>query len=212
MLRARERQRRSANTQITPPCGTIVSVPRARSMRAVMPCASTPQPDCTAMYCTPSTSNEVGTPVMPEFVRYCHSSSPVAASNAWKYRSFVPPREHEPAGRRHDGPPVRRLILVRPHSLARAQVPGLQLADVVGALGDDEIDGLRARVLLAGPVLDFFADEVLAEVLVGRNVEIARAGVVRGRRPVLTAPQRRAVDRRLADCRACAIGRTRAGP
>src|SRR5690606_41076735 len=60
-------------------CGTTVLVPRKRSMRPSMPYASTPQPDCTAMYCTPSTSNDVGTPVMPELVRNCHSNRPVRA-------------------------------------------------------------------------------------------------------------------------------------
>src|SRR5215831_16619325 len=40
----------SANTQITPPWGTSVLVPRNVSSRACMRWASTPQPDCTATY------------------------------------------------------------------------------------------------------------------------------------------------------------------
>src|SRR5437762_13201622 len=59
-------------------------------------CASTPQPDCTATYCTPSTAKELGTPVMPEFVRHCQSGSPVLPSNARKYRSLVPPAKTSP--------------------------------------------------------------------------------------------------------------------
>ncbi len=47
----------SANTQITPPCGTLFSKPATLPASASwMRCASTPQPDCTAMYCVPSTS------------------------------------------------------------------------------------------------------------------------------------------------------------
>src|SRR5207244_2993714 len=63
---------------------------------------STPQPDCTAMYCTPSTANELGTPVIPELVLNFHSSAPVLASNAQKLRSLVPPRNTRP-------PPVVRI-------------------------------------------------------------------------------------------------------
>src|SRR5262245_25371657 len=45
----------TANTQITPPWGTCVVVPMVWSRRAIIFCASTPQPACTAMYWTPST-------------------------------------------------------------------------------------------------------------------------------------------------------------
>ena len=48
------------------------------------------------MYCTPSTAKELGTAVMPEFVRHCHSGSPVFASKARKYRSLVPPAKTSP--------------------------------------------------------------------------------------------------------------------
>src|SRR5438874_1372045 len=61
-----------------------------------MRCASTPQPDCTAMYWTPSTAKELGTPVMPELVRHCHSGSPVFPSKARKNRSLVPPAKTRP--------------------------------------------------------------------------------------------------------------------
>src|SRR5690606_14974057 len=82
---------RTANTQTTPPCGTMVSWPKKPSTRRCEPTASTPQPACTATYCVPSTSNVTGTPITPEFSRRCHSTSPVSASNARNQRSAVPP-------------------------------------------------------------------------------------------------------------------------
>lgn len=46
----------SANTQITPPCGTCTSYPGMMPRRtSCLRSASTPQPDCTATYCLPST-------------------------------------------------------------------------------------------------------------------------------------------------------------
>src|SRR5438132_1018553 len=54
------------------------------------------------MYCTPSTANELGTPVTPELVLNCQSCAPVLASNAQKLRSLVPPRNTRP-------PPVVRI-------------------------------------------------------------------------------------------------------
>ena len=53
--------------------------------------ASTPQPDCTAMYCSPSTSKDEGTPVTPELAGYSHSILPVVALKARNMRSLVPP-------------------------------------------------------------------------------------------------------------------------
>ncbi len=47
----------TANTQTTPPCGTLFSRPGTLPTNASwMRCASTPQPDWTAIYCVPSTS------------------------------------------------------------------------------------------------------------------------------------------------------------
>lgn len=47
----------TAKTHTTPPCGTLFSKPGTLPANASwMRCASTPQPDCTAMYCVPSTS------------------------------------------------------------------------------------------------------------------------------------------------------------
>ena len=58
--------------------------------------ASTPQPDCTAMYCLPSTAKDTGTPVTPELVGNSQSSLPVLASNARNMRSLVPPENTRP--------------------------------------------------------------------------------------------------------------------
>ena len=89
------------------------------------------------MYCTPSTSNEVGTPVMPELVLYCQSSLPVRGVERAEYAVVGAAAEHEAAAGGHDGAPVHRLgILCVQARLPRAQVPGLQLADVARRLGD----------------------------------------------------------------------------
>ena len=47
----------TANTQITPPCGTLLSIPILLVASASwMRWASTPQPDWMAIYCVPSNS------------------------------------------------------------------------------------------------------------------------------------------------------------
>src|SRR5690606_30235327 len=99
--------------------------------------------------------------------------------------------ENEAACGREDGAPVRRLERGGPHLLTGAEVPRLQLADVVRAL--DDVEGrLRACVALAGLVLDLDAGDRAAVVLVRRDVQEAGLRVVRLRRPVPAAPQRRA--------------------
>src|SRR5439155_19580534 len=95
-LDARADYRLTAKTQITPPCGTSVLEPRMSSSAPCMRCASTPQPDCTATYCLPSTAKELGTPVTPELVVKSHSTAPVIASKARNFRSFVPPEKTRP--------------------------------------------------------------------------------------------------------------------
>src|SRR5207237_2475083 len=64
--------------------------------RLFMPRESTPQPDCTAIYCRPSSMNDVGCPTTPEFVGASHSTLPVDASYARNIRSFVPPLKTRP--------------------------------------------------------------------------------------------------------------------
>src|SRR5437016_3430484 len=57
----------TANTQTAPPCGTSGNSPgRPRFSTPCMPTGSTPQPDCTAIYCLPSIEKDVGWLVMPE--------------------------------------------------------------------------------------------------------------------------------------------------
>src|SRR5580692_6582088 len=85
------------NTQIAPPSGTSGKLPGEAALRRLcMPCASTPQPDCTAMYCLPPTMNDDGWPVIPELVGNSHRSLPLDASNAWNLRSLVPPLNTSP--------------------------------------------------------------------------------------------------------------------
>src|SRR4029077_2434595 len=91
------RRHLTANTQIAPPSGTSGYWPGNMPFScACMPAESTPHPDCTAMYCLPSTANDVGWPMTPELVGNSHSSLPVAASNAWNLRSLVPPVNTRP--------------------------------------------------------------------------------------------------------------------
>src|SRR5215510_1600546 len=70
-----------ANTQMLPPCGTSGYCPgNSRFMRDCILAGSTPQPDCTAMYCLPLTENDTGTAATPEFVGASHNTLPVLAS------------------------------------------------------------------------------------------------------------------------------------
>ena len=60
-LRPNPRQS-TANTHTEPPCGTSGNSHGCSIFsRACMRAASAPHPDCTAMYCLPSTSKETGT-------------------------------------------------------------------------------------------------------------------------------------------------------
>src|SRR6185295_9434500 len=71
------------NTQTAPPSGTSGKLPGEILFK--LPCiarASMPQPDCTAMYCLPSTVKDVGCPMIPELVGNSHNTAPVVASNA----------------------------------------------------------------------------------------------------------------------------------
>src|ERR1700680_3347608 len=95
----------TANTQIAPPSGTSGYLPGTSTFsRACIPRASTPQPDCTAMYCLPATMNDTGCPVMPELVGNSHTSFPVDASKAWNMRSLVPPLNTRPPAVASIGP------------------------------------------------------------------------------------------------------------
>src|SRR5262249_650955 len=60
-------------------------------MRACILAGSTPQPDCTATYCLPSTWNDTGTAATPEMVGNSQRIFPVLASKARNMRSLAPP-------------------------------------------------------------------------------------------------------------------------
>src|SRR5439155_5527732 len=64
--------------------------------RCCMPLESPPHPDTTATYCFPSTVNDDGGARIPEFVGNSQRSLPVDASNAWNFRSLVPPVKTRP--------------------------------------------------------------------------------------------------------------------
>src|ERR1044072_1913628 len=82
----------TANTYTAPPCGTSGYLPgNRRFMRDCIVAGSTPQPDCTEMYCLPSTSNDTGTAAIPEMVGVSQRILPVLASKARNMRSLVPP-------------------------------------------------------------------------------------------------------------------------
>src|SRR5213592_3087627 len=101
-------------------------------MRVCIFAGSTPQPDCTAIYCLPSTWNDTGTPATPEPVGNSHSTFPVLASNARNIRSLVPPANSNPPPVARTGPQLNDGMLVV-HLFAGIEIPGLQLADVVSA-------------------------------------------------------------------------------
>src|SRR5712691_5328969 len=87
----------SAKTQIAPPSGTSGYSPGCSAFSlALTPRASTPHPDCTAMYCVPSTTNVVGVPRTPELVGNSHRTLPFFASYARNSRSLVPPLKTSP--------------------------------------------------------------------------------------------------------------------
>src|ERR1700687_4777057 len=86
---------------------------------------------------------------------------------------------------------------MRPHALPRVHVPPLHLADMVGA-GSDVEGGRRAGEATARNVRGLLSDGGPAEVLVGRDVNHAGLRAEGNRRPVLAAPERRAVVRQLA--------------
>src|SRR5262245_30079921 len=103
----------TANTQTVPPCGTSGYLPgNSRFMRLCILAGSTPQPDCTAMYCLPSTWNETGTAATPEPVGNSHRILPVLPSKARNMRSLVPPANSSPPPVASTGPQLNEGRLV----------------------------------------------------------------------------------------------------
>src|SRR5262245_43737744 len=74
--------------QIAPPRGAFEYFPgKNRFMQDSTFAGSTPQPDWTAIYCLPSTSNNTGTAATPDPVGNSHRILPVLASKARNMRS-----------------------------------------------------------------------------------------------------------------------------
>src|SRR6516162_2104045 len=81
-----------------------------------------------------------------------------------------------------------------PYLLAGIEVPGLQLADMVGTRSnrEDRIGRRYSRETLPRRIGDRVAGKGLTQVLVGRNIQKSCFRAVGRRRPILAAPQRRA--------------------
>ena len=136
----------------------------------------------------------------PEFVRCSHSTSPLRASKARKKRSLVPPAKTRPPPVVSTGPqlaPSNSCVQTSsPVSMSHAWIsptwltPGAE-RELCARSGEG-----AARLVLHLPALDD-----AAEVVVRGNVEQARLRAVSRRRPVLSAPERRAERRRRSRCR-----------
>src|SRR6266705_6997140 len=100
-------------------------------------------------------------------------------------------REQHSAARGEYRTPIERGQVGRPYLFAGIEIPGLQLADVVGAGNHLHHVLSDALETLALHVFRGFAGELCAEVVVGGDVEHPRLRAVRGRRPILAAPQAR---------------------
>src|SRR5438552_240414 len=100
-------------------------------------------------------------------------------------------REQQSAAGGEYRTPIERRQVGRPNLFAGIEIPGLQLADVVGAGNHLQHVFSDAHETLASDVFRGFAGELGAEVVVGGDVEHPRLRAVRGRRPILAAPQAR---------------------
>src|SRR5712691_8094141 len=101
-------------------------------------------------------------------------------------------RKDQRAPRGQHRTPVHVLVVVRPDFLAAVQIPRLQFTNMVGAwsyqqLGRVGVDAGVALPWFIGWSLGF-ALQRGALVLVCRNVQESRLGIVRGRWPVLATP------------------------
>src|SRR3954466_12013377 len=102
---------------MAPPSGTSGKSPGRSAFNCVsIPCESTPHPDCTATYWRPPARNDVGGPMIPEWVGNRHSSFPLLASNAWNSRSFVPPENTRPPPVASIGPQLGDVAYVCVHT------------------------------------------------------------------------------------------------
>ena len=202
----------NANTQITPPRGTSVRVPRNRSMWSCSRWALAPHPDCTAMYWRPSTANDVGytddagvgadSPELLAGLGVEGAEEPVAG----------PAHEDEAAGggenRSHDV----GLERPAPDPLAGIEVPRLELADMAGAVAYQHLEP-GTHELLSRRVLHLVAPSSTCTGSRWQECRGAAVDRVEGRRlPVLAPLVGRAEDRAPAGSRNARPGRTTAGP
>ena len=110
-----------------------------------MRCASTPQPDCTAIYCLPSTAKELGTAVIPELVPICHSTLPVFRIVRAELAIVGAAAEDQAARRGQQRPLIVVLKVVLPDFFTVVHVPGLHLTDVIGTVGQGHADILDRK-------------------------------------------------------------------
>ena len=101
-----------------------------------------PRPVVTAMYCLPSTLNEMGKPCTDVPSRVCHRILPVRTSTALKLRSRSPTNATPPAVESTDGQ-ERRALLQRPQS------PSCVLTSKARELADVAVG---ARHLVEAPI------------------------------------------------------------
>src|SRR5579863_1855963 len=105
---------------------------------------------------------------------------------------------HAPAGCQHGAPVWTLRIVVLPCQLSGVDVPGLDLAEVVGARHDIARLELHSGVSFARRILYFHPGRCAAYVVVGRNVNHACLWTERDGRPVFAAMQFRAIGRMLS--------------
>ena len=217
---ARPRWRRSRtripNRRRTPrssrPAAPPDSAPgRTRLSRNCMRAASTPQPLCTAMYCLPSTWNDIGTPLTPDGIADLAQHLAVRRIERTELAVVGAALEQHVAGGGQQRTPVlAHAKVVGPDLLAGVEIPGLHFADMIGALA--EIQPARhAGVRLTGDIGDGTAEDRAAEVLVGRDVEQLGLRAVGDRRPILATPEARAEIRHLAGARLVFLARRSGG-
>src|SRR5687768_15592111 len=106
--------------------------------------------------------------------------------------------EDKAAARRQQRTPVGHLVVVRPHLLARVDVPRLYFADVIGAGPQLCAAALRAREARSLLISHRNPRHRRTQIVIGGDVHHPRAWTVGGRRPVLAAVQAGTVLRFLA--------------
>jgi len=108
----------TANTQTAPPCGTSGYWPgKIRSCAVCIFAGSTPQPDCTAIYCCAVDLERYWHRGNARAVGNSHSTLPVLASNARNMQVVVPPANSKPPPVAEDRTQLNDGMLVVPYLL-----------------------------------------------------------------------------------------------